>query len=57
MTELVVLSHITPLGKPLDNDSYLGSCGKLLPGFEAMVINLILTIIDDLIKDIYAINL
>ncbi|VDK69423.1 unnamed protein product [Litomosoides sigmodontis] len=39
MTELVVLSHITPLGTPLDNDSYLGSCGKLLPGFEAMLVD------------------
>ncbi|VDN27123.1 unnamed protein product [Cylicostephanus goldi] len=33
MTEIVVLSHITPLG--LLDDKHLGSCGKLLPGFEA----------------------
>jgi hypothetical protein len=38
MTEVVVLSHITPL--EMDNDvegEHLGSCGKLLPGFEAKV--------------------
>ncbi|KAK6114135.1 AMP-binding enzyme family protein [Brugia pahangi] len=39
MTEVVVLSHITPLNMPNDDDSYLGSCGKLLPGFEAMLID------------------
>uniref|UniRef100_A0A0R3RFD6 4-coumarate--CoA ligase n=1 Tax=Elaeophora elaphi TaxID=1147741 RepID=A0A0R3RFD6_9BILA len=39
MTELVVLSHITPLGTPIDDDSYLGSCGKLLPGFEAQLLD------------------
>ncbi|KAK5971848.1 AMP-binding enzyme, partial [Trichostrongylus colubriformis] len=33
MTEVVVLSHITPLG--LIEEEHLGSCGKLLPGFEA----------------------
>ncbi|KAK6024213.1 hypothetical protein OSTOST_09982, partial [Ostertagia ostertagi] len=33
MTEIVVLSHITPLG--LIEEKHLGSCGKLLPGFEA----------------------
>ncbi|KAK6049796.1 hypothetical protein COOONC_12699 [Cooperia oncophora] len=33
MTEIVVLSHITPLG--LIDEKHLGSCGKLLPGFEA----------------------
>nr|CDJ97887.1 AMP-dependent synthetase ligase domain containing protein [Haemonchus contortus] len=33
MTEVVVLSHITPLG--LIDEKHLGSCGKLLPGFEA----------------------
>ncbi|VDK42043.1 unnamed protein product [Anisakis simplex] len=38
MTELVVLSHLTPLGTPFD-DKYLGSCGKLLPGFEAKLIS------------------
>ncbi|CAD6187443.1 unnamed protein product [Caenorhabditis auriculariae] len=36
MTELVVLSHITPYK---DNFVHLGSCGKLLPGFEAQLIN------------------
>lgn len=35
MTEVVVLSHITPLG--LLDEKRLGSCGKLLPGFEAIV--------------------
>ncbi|MCP9263348.1 4-coumarate--CoA ligase 2 [Dirofilaria immitis] len=39
MTELVALSHITPLDTPIDDDSYLGSCGKLLPGFEAMLLD------------------
>ncbi|RCN24334.1 hypothetical protein ANCCAN_29972, partial [Ancylostoma caninum] len=34
-TEVVVLSHITPLG--LLDEKRLGSCGKLLPGFEAML--------------------
>lgn len=37
MTEVVVLSHITPLGTPIDDERYLGSCGKLLPGFQAKV--------------------
>ncbi|CAO4383110.1 unnamed protein product [Caenorhabditis nigoni] len=32
MTELVVLSCVTPID---DNFEHLGSCGKLLPGFEA----------------------
>ncbi|CAI5454513.1 unnamed protein product [Caenorhabditis angaria] len=32
MTEIVVLSNLTPLN---DNFEHLGSCGKLLPGFEA----------------------
>ncbi|CAB3410243.1 unnamed protein product [Caenorhabditis bovis] len=35
MTELVVLSHITPFN---DNFEHLGSCGKLLPGFEAKLL-------------------
>ncbi|KAL6727636.1 hypothetical protein Aduo_009498 [Ancylostoma duodenale] len=35
MTEVVVLSHINPLG--LLDEKRLGSCGKLLPGFEAML--------------------
>ncbi|EFO19114.2 hypothetical protein LOAG_09378 [Loa loa] len=39
MTEIVVLSHITPLNTPMDDDSCLGSCGKLLPGFEAMLVD------------------
>lgn len=38
MTEVVILSHITPLDDPIDNDKHLGSCGKLLPGFEAKVL-------------------
>lgn len=33
MTEVVVLSHITPL----DGVVPPGSCGKLLPGFESKV--------------------
>lgn len=39
MTEIVVLSHITPLdldNNLVDNET-LNSCGKLLPGFEAKV--------------------
>ncbi|VDK81022.1 unnamed protein product [Onchocerca ochengi] len=39
MTEIVVLSHLTPLGTPINDDSYLGSCGKLMPGFEAMLLD------------------
>ncbi|WKX98586.1 hypothetical protein Q1695_013904 [Nippostrongylus brasiliensis] len=35
MTEIVVLSHITPLG--FLSEDHLGSCGKLLPGFEAQL--------------------
>uniref|UniRef100_A0A0R3PG17 AMP-binding domain-containing protein n=1 Tax=Angiostrongylus costaricensis TaxID=334426 RepID=A0A0R3PG17_ANGCS len=35
MTEVVVLSHITPLG--IIGERRLGSCGKLLPGFEAIL--------------------
>lgn len=35
MTEVVCLSHLTPLGESIDN--HIGSCGKLLDGFEAMV--------------------
>ncbi|KIH43498.1 hypothetical protein ANCDUO_26495, partial [Ancylostoma duodenale] len=44
MTEVVVLSHITPLG--LLDEKRLGSCGKLLPGFEAMLKDENGTIID-----------
>uniref|UniRef100_A0A0M3IVU7 AMP-binding domain-containing protein n=1 Tax=Ascaris lumbricoides TaxID=6252 RepID=A0A0M3IVU7_ASCLU len=39
MTEVVVLSHITPLGISVDDEKHLGSCGKLLPGFEAKLID------------------
>ncbi|ETN68239.1 AMP-binding enzyme [Necator americanus] len=35
MTEAVVLSHISPLGLP--DEKHLGSCGKLIQGFEAML--------------------
>lgn len=35
MTEIVVLSHITPLG--VVTGDHLGSCGRLLPGFEAQL--------------------
>ncbi|CEF70281.1 Acyl-CoA synthetase family member 2, mitochondrial [Strongyloides ratti] len=41
MTELCVLSHITPLGN-VDGKCYdkkLGSVGKLLPGFEAKIVD------------------
>lgn len=37
MTEIVILSHITPLGYS-QNSEDAGSCGKLLPGFQAKVI-------------------
>lgn len=38
MTEVVVLSHITPLDLDVNLESkILNSCGKLLPGFEAKV--------------------
>uniref|UniRef100_A0A1I7TZ61 AMP-binding domain-containing protein n=1 Tax=Caenorhabditis tropicalis TaxID=1561998 RepID=A0A1I7TZ61_9PELO len=35
MTELVVLSCVTPID---DNFEHLGSCGELLPGFEAKLL-------------------
>ncbi|KAJ1363218.1 hypothetical protein KIN20_023037 [Parelaphostrongylus tenuis] len=35
MTEVVVLSHITPLG--IVDEKRFGTCGKLLPGFEAIL--------------------
>lgn len=38
MTEIVCLSHITPLIDSIIDDPYLGSCGKLIPGFEAKVL-------------------
>ncbi|GMR30090.1 hypothetical protein PMAYCL1PPCAC_00285, partial [Pristionchus mayeri] len=38
MTEVVVLSHATPLSEAAAAGKY-GSCGRLLPGFEAKVIN------------------
>uniref|UniRef100_A0A914XJE3 AMP-dependent synthetase/ligase domain-containing protein n=1 Tax=Plectus sambesii TaxID=2011161 RepID=A0A914XJE3_9BILA len=37
MTEVVVLTHLTPIG--LGKDTRLGSCGKLLPNFEARLID------------------
>uniref|UniRef100_A0A915PGN0 Uncharacterized protein n=1 Tax=Setaria digitata TaxID=48799 RepID=A0A915PGN0_9BILA len=39
MTEVVVLSHLTPFDTPVSDDHYLGSCGKLLPGFEALLLD------------------
>lgn len=36
MTEVVVLSHATPPSAAVARGKY-GSCGKLLPGFEAKV--------------------
>ena len=36
MTEVVILSHITTLDSATNAEIY-GSCGKLLPGFEAKV--------------------
>ncbi|KAF8381475.1 acs-9 [Pristionchus pacificus] len=38
MTEVVVLSHATPPSAALARGKY-GSCGKLLPGFEAKIVN------------------
>lgn len=37
MTELVVLSHITPIDTPMREEKYFGSCGKLMHGFQAKV--------------------
>ncbi|KJH51357.1 AMP-binding enzyme [Dictyocaulus viviparus] len=37
MTEIVVLSHITPFG--IMEEKHYGSCGKLLPGFEAVLMD------------------
>lgn len=40
MTELVVLSHLTPLTNNADADEqHFGSCGRLLDRFEAKVID------------------
>uniref|UniRef100_A0A7E4UTQ3 AMP-binding domain-containing protein n=1 Tax=Panagrellus redivivus TaxID=6233 RepID=A0A7E4UTQ3_PANRE len=39
MTELVVLSHLTPLGESARDMKHAGSCGKLLPGFEAKIVD------------------
>uniref|UniRef100_A0A1I7WSJ2 AMP-binding domain-containing protein n=1 Tax=Heterorhabditis bacteriophora TaxID=37862 RepID=A0A1I7WSJ2_HETBA len=33
--KIVLLSHISPLGKSVVHEQRLGSCGKLLPGYEA----------------------
>ncbi|CAI4233141.1 unnamed protein product [Auanema sp. JU1783] len=35
LSEIVVLSHITPLTSPKEK---LGSCGKLIPGFQAKIV-------------------
>uniref|UniRef100_A0A1I7ZKI0 AMP-binding domain-containing protein n=1 Tax=Steinernema glaseri TaxID=37863 RepID=A0A1I7ZKI0_9BILA len=39
MTEVVVLSHLTPLNLQDNKAEYLGSCGRLLPGFEAKIVD------------------
>ncbi|VDN59066.1 unnamed protein product [Dracunculus medinensis] len=39
MTELVVLSHITPIDTPMREEKYFGSCGKLMHGFQAKLIH------------------
>uniref|UniRef100_A0AC34FR37 Uncharacterized protein n=1 Tax=Panagrolaimus sp. ES5 TaxID=591445 RepID=A0AC34FR37_9BILA len=40
MTEVVCLSHVTPLTNvSIFDDPNLGSCGKLIPGFEAMIVD------------------
>ncbi|KAI6190942.1 4-coumarate--CoA ligase 2 [Aphelenchoides bicaudatus] len=39
-TELVALSHLTPLELPLDDTKHVTSCGQLLPRFECKVIDL-----------------
>uniref|UniRef100_A0A914Z7R5 Uncharacterized protein n=1 Tax=Panagrolaimus superbus TaxID=310955 RepID=A0A914Z7R5_9BILA len=40
MTEVVCLSHVTPLTNvSILEDLNLGSCGKLIPGFEAMIVD------------------
>ncbi|TKR83296.1 hypothetical protein L596_016916 [Steinernema carpocapsae] len=38
MTEVVVLSHLTPLNLRDKKAEHLGSCGRLLPGFEAKIV-------------------
>ncbi|KAK0404856.1 hypothetical protein QR680_017668 [Steinernema hermaphroditum] len=39
MTEVVVLSHMTPLNLQGKKAEHLGSCGRLLPGFEAKIVD------------------
>uniref|UniRef100_A0AC35FKE7 Uncharacterized protein n=1 Tax=Panagrolaimus sp. PS1159 TaxID=55785 RepID=A0AC35FKE7_9BILA len=39
MTEVVCLSHVTPLMDSILDNPNLGSCGKLIPGFEAMIVD------------------
>ena len=39
MTEVVCLSHIVPLGNSAKDEKHFGSCGKLLEGFEAMLVD------------------
>uniref|UniRef100_A0A1I7SA24 AMP-binding domain-containing protein n=1 Tax=Bursaphelenchus xylophilus TaxID=6326 RepID=A0A1I7SA24_BURXY len=40
MTEIVALSHLSPLDLPLTDVKHLTSCGKLLPRFESKVIDI-----------------
>ncbi|VDN01690.1 unnamed protein product [Thelazia callipaeda] len=39
MTETVVLSHVTPLDRSFNDEDHVGSCGKLLPNFEAKLLD------------------
>jgi len=39
MTEVVCLSHIIPLEGSAKDEKHFGSCGKLLEGFEAMLVD------------------
>ncbi|KAI6239472.1 4-coumarate--CoA ligase 2 [Aphelenchoides fujianensis] len=38
LTEIVALSHLSPLDLPLDDEKHITSCGKLLPRFECKVV-------------------
>ncbi|KAE9548321.1 hypothetical protein FO519_008459, partial [Halicephalobus sp. NKZ332] len=39
MTEIVCLSHLIPLENSAKDKKHFGSCGKLLEGFEAMLVD------------------
>ncbi|CAD5228782.1 unnamed protein product [Bursaphelenchus okinawaensis] len=40
MTEIVALSHLSPLDLPLSDLKHMTSCGKLLPRFESKVVDI-----------------